>query len=247
MNKSFSKIWIIVIVAVLLAGGILAWQYWDWIKFQLRPGIPMQPAPPYIYILKSCSKNEDCGKDICQQGKEKCVEIKYICENGTCIFPAKTIEFPSPPYGCTESKCEKEVIEDETADWKTYRNEKYGYELKYPNNWYSRFTIFDEDFEITNGNDINNDLDIRTPLEAAGSAFINIPSFDEEILIADNIPAKKKTELIQADDYKWWRIVIQWKYKEGGVIIYDYPYEGKEDIDYLNIFNQMLSTIRFLE
>jgi len=30
-------------------------------------------------------------------------------------------------------KPEQEI--DETADWKTYRNDRYGYEVKYPNNW----------------------------------------------------------------------------------------------------------------
>jgi len=70
----------------------------------------MQPAPPYT--PKSCTKNEDCGKDTCQQGRDKCVEIKYICENGTCIYPAKTTEFASPPYKCVEDKCEKEAVSE---------------------------------------------------------------------------------------------------------------------------------------
>lgn len=27
------------------------------------------------------------------------------------------------------------LVKDETSDWKTYKNDKYGYEVKYPNNW----------------------------------------------------------------------------------------------------------------
>jgi len=62
--KAFSKIWIIIILVIFVAGGILAWQYF-WVP------------------------------------KE-------------------------------EVKAPEEVIIDETADWKIYRNEEYGFEIKYP-------------------------------------------------------------------------------------------------------------------
>ena len=32
----------------------------------------------------SCTENSDCGADTCQQGRDKCIEIKYVCENGEC-------------------------------------------------------------------------------------------------------------------------------------------------------------------
>jgi len=30
----------------------------------------------------------------------------------------------------------EEIIEDETIDWQTYRNEKWGFEMKYPRHWH---------------------------------------------------------------------------------------------------------------
>jgi len=37
MNHAFSKIWIIVILAVFITGGILAWQYWWKTRYLVRP------------------------------------------------------------------------------------------------------------------------------------------------------------------------------------------------------------------
>ncbi len=34
-----------------------------------------------------------------------------------------------------ELKMPEKIVKDETADWKTYRNEKYGIKLKYPASW----------------------------------------------------------------------------------------------------------------
>jgi len=31
---------------------------------------------------------------------------------------------------------EPQTLEDETSDWKVYRNEEHGYEIKYPHDWY---------------------------------------------------------------------------------------------------------------
>ena len=42
-------------------------------------------------------------------------------------------------------KSETETPKDETADWKTYRNTKYGYEIKYPNDWDSPIESGDTD------------------------------------------------------------------------------------------------------
>lgn len=130
--------------------------------------------------------------------------------------------------------------------WKTYRNEECGYEIKYPANWEQ--TMFSQvyNFEIQNQKSPRNILILITPLSVADPALVDI-SFDEDILIANNIPAKKKMELAEMDNYKWRQIIIQYQYRDGGLFIYGYPYQEIERVDYLNTFDQILASFRFLE
>jgi len=76
-QKAFSKIWILVVVTAIAAGGVLAWQY------------------------------------------------LLLPEKETKVPEQEEVEVPE----------QEEVIEDGTVNWKTYRNEEYGYEIKYPGNW----------------------------------------------------------------------------------------------------------------
>jgi len=48
-----------------------------------------------------------------------------------------------------EVRLPEKVVQDETADWKIYRNEEYGYEVKYPSNWYfyDKGTFFGADLK----------------------------------------------------------------------------------------------------
>ncbi len=41
------------------------------------------------------------------------------------------------------------------------------------------------------------------------------------------------------------RIVVQYQYKGGGVMIYDYLGDGSTEAEYLNTFDQILSTFKF--
>ncbi len=105
---------IIVILVAVVGGGILGWQWWAW-----------KIAPD-----KHCEQVDDCVAT-CGCG--------CINKNSTC----------KPPFGmrisceyfecdCVNNQCVEKQIEtpiDETADWQTYRDEEYGFEITLLNSW----------------------------------------------------------------------------------------------------------------
>lgn len=328
------------IVILLILGGTLFYYLW-WPE--LKP---------------ECAKNEDCGIDSCQQGREKCVEIKYICENGKCVFPAKTEEFPSPRYKCWEGKCQEvkppeeipditvisppkeekweigktyqiqwepsdsrgvvvirlykvpplslnlvwepsesppntgsysftvfewlepgryqffiaayvselegykgysgeffivsKTMEDETANWKVYRNEEYGYEIEYPEGW----PVNDKDLKhVVFGN---------IPYEpSAGSINVTIENKNLSLSLnehknnfPDGCPQEEEVTLtnfraikvICIEPFAGQEVISYFieKNDNKGYWVYTINFfKGREELN--QIFNQMLSTFKFIE
>ena len=184
----------------------------------------------------------------------------------------------------------KEEVEDETTNWKTYRNEEYGFEIKYPKDWYdygpyqnveiistfskSKYEKYywtidvgklgesyglinitfpnitfpdkslEEYFELkkrameslkkpASGYRVEEFIAEDTTVQGikgykiyySGTSFYRFESGEESINIDYILPAKRKTGIIELDG----------------------AFKGPNGEEYANDFNQMLSTIQFLE
>lgn len=105
----------------------------------------------------------DRGDRACTQEAKLCPDGSYVSRTGSmCKFAACPQEFdiifdqvaedfcgPQPPATCASNKrlgCYKEIKhwdcypvfeEVDISNWKTYRNEEYGFEVKYPTDWFA--------------------------------------------------------------------------------------------------------------
>jgi hypothetical protein len=328
MNRAFSKIWILVIALILLAGGILAWQYFGVPSEEVKVPEKTSPeeipkdetadvkflkqsplfteykdfsfgpsgtaivlieqsnyGPPFdseLYQLKVierefCQPREgECGQHLFAKSRKTNLKEYLGKKIGISYRAVMGIIMGEQQFVIVDQTIRD--ITDETADWKTYRNEEYEFEIKYPGDW-----IAEKDTDIKFGE--------KKIVEAAGNITVfkvgltikyyqdksKLWGNEEELLpleewVSKHFLLSEEGEIkkvitfgignyqgILVEGYKLVGVIklIPRIFTQRGDAIYEFegeipsmPTSGEffpTDYDYDKVFEQMLSTFRFLE
>ncbi|MBU3964669.1 hypothetical protein KJ562_03055 [Patescibacteria group bacterium] len=179
--------------------------------------------------------------------------------------PGEEIPSPTPPVSATTPTSTPPI--DETTDWETYRNEEYGYEIRYPNFYYisekSDYVLFrNEEYKenpsggcefiiYIKSNPLNKSLeewfaDNSTEAEfgtdvhqESGKSYFNSKEAQLEKTIVSDQEALK---FYQIGGYPNDNIIVLFKKDINIIEISYYPNCSPE----LNTFEQILSTFKFI-
>jgi hypothetical protein len=136
---------IIIVVAVVLFGGVFAYQYFA-TKLQHPPlekkDIQIKPT--------TCNPNWQCNWGACVNNSQ----MQSWTDSNNCGLPMENVG------ACPRITRICAATNNQTADWKTYTSTQYGFKFQYPSNW----TVNNQSFIYQNKPSIN--VLISSPVHA---------------------------------------------------------------------------------
>jgi len=177
---------------------------------------------------------------------------------------------PEQPYQSVEIKKQGENVKDATDDWKTYRNEEYGFEIKYPEEWVTR-----EEKEDATGSSYKKQYILYifhpeniTEVEIHGEVHVAIFSditdkfSEQQLALLKKDPFLTKVEEVTIDGIKGLKGTALYQEKDRAQFIIDEIFLGidKQKLyrivgfatdsgssEYQEKINLIISTFRFIE
>ena len=192
------------------------------------------------------------------------IKLHYsFLESFEVDFNAKHLELYNKIYNKV-SKIFSEIVKDETADWQTYRNDAYGFEIRHLENWYvNKWCVSDVKCHIAFQSFHQKIIYLPELIKIKGSVIaINVEkgyssianwldeavnkglivSEGEKIIIGGEEAHQVVVNLTEES-----KIAFILLYREENLYIFGQYTPPDCSLGKCKIFNQMLSTFRFIE
>ena len=144
---TFSKIWIIVVLVALFAGGVLVWQYSKAPEEEVKvPEIKISEEEA-INLVKNLPEVKEWLSLFGEPDRDKAIiEFSHVEEGKYVIHVYELVPtdghtatfdwYYVNPYTSEIRNIREEVVSPGITNWKTYRNTLWGYEISYPEEFY---------------------------------------------------------------------------------------------------------------
>ncbi len=185
------------------------------------------------------------------------------------VYAGVTIGKKQSPPEVIPQVIETSPTPDETANWQTYRNEKYGFEFKYPQNWKINDKELPDDAIFRIESDIDSgvpygpiDPPPTLPYSIVVGIIENASNLDEWIA-NNNAGIKSKITTMKNNDFIYYKAIDvpsmsgelnyyiplnqKGSYLNLSLSPYFEPDEYKEQKEAVKLFDQILSTFKFLD
>jgi len=145
---------------------------------------------------------------------------------------------------------------NETADWLTYENEKYGYRIKYPKDWFYEVQSVNEDsqrrvvfnYKKDNKNHIAITVDVNNTLEKLSKELSSIQIYNAPPITQEKIKFHGLDAIYSTGDLLGYEESIFFEYNKKlfKIEYHTGKIENKNDYE-LDIYNKMMDSFKFIK
>ncbi len=143
---------------------------------------------------------------------------------------------------CVNNKCQRLEEQPDTSDWQTYRNEEFGFEVKYPNGWIvkNNFLYSPEMYNAREGGSYSLFIKVDNSFDSIDAFLGNNKECKDSVIkfTINNQQAVKYTDICKYQNPKMTII------KVGDKMVESFSYSFSNELETIN---QILSTFKFID